>query len=191
MRKIQIIILSLILLNSCCDSDNLNDYDHVYDNYLPIKGQENIYFYHKSDTNNLESLEVTSDITETVELKVNGDGCTENFNQRILKLDLPKTDELDFTLSTGGMNENLSMEVFSSSVIVKIGYLGYYSYDDIYPDSIDAFLNEMKINGQKYNNVMRFSFTSNNSPDVDKIFIAEHFGFIMITYNNGDTLLRK
>lgn len=191
MRKIQLLILSAILLQSCCDSDQLNDYDHAYDKYLPPHGQVNIDLFYTSDTSKVESIEVVSDLTETLVLKVNGDGCTENFIQRSVKLDLPMTVESDFTLSVGGQSDNLSLRVYYNALTAKNSSLGYAWYDDIQPDSADAFLKEIMLNGQIFENVMRFCFTTNNSPDLDKVFIAENQGFVMITYSNGDTLVRK
>ena len=189
--KFIILLLPALIFNSCCDSNVLNDYDHTYDNYLPKQGDQKINFYYKSDTSKSESIIINSDKIEAEELGINGDGCTQLFNIRTLYLDIPKTDELSFTLSTGGPGDYLALNMRYTNDTSKYGDLGYYYYNDGYPDSIDAYLREIIINGEKFNNIMRFCFTSENSPDLNKIFIAEHDGFIMITYNNGDTLIRK
>ena len=191
MKKIIFVLFSILIFNSCCDTKTIEDYDHVYDNYLPEKGTTTLSFYNSKDTSIIEKLTIIDDRTETEDIKVNGDGCRMKFIVRTLEFEIPKIEEQKFLLSTFRNSGSIKLSVGSNN---SYNSLSYVYHDYMYEDDIveyECFYNSFKIAGTDYENVMQFVSHDSNFIDLKKIFLVENYGIMQLTYYSGDTLIRK
>ncbi len=189
--KIFLYTISIILLlSSCCDTNTTEDYDHTYDRYLPEKGGHSLLFFSTSDTNQSDTLKIISDVTETTEIKVNGDGCRQNFIQRTVELDIPETNESSFSLSTNGYDESLEYTIRYPNSIIHSGYVYYNNTVEDIAD-YDCIYKSLEIGGITYDRVMQFVIPESVPVELKRIFLAENHGIMQIIYKNGDTLIRR
>ena len=191
MKNLITILTIALILQSCCNSSEYHEYDSRIDKIFPKQQGTTVSLYNKADSSQIFNVLIESDMTSDKEYKINGDGCTNVFKERIIELDIPNTNETKFSLKIN--------DLLGNDLTISTNYENYslkespiflnQSTNFEYNDSTDFYMDEFLLNNQILQGVIQLAFDSTQSPDLDKIYFAENYGIYMITYNSGDTLL--